>query len=146
MRVLAMDPGERVGWARVEMGPKGEFLEEPHYGISSLKDMALRLEAVYHTYDVVIYEDFAISESHCKELRGSRLPTVQFIGMVRLLGWRAPNTVLVKQYPKDKPTALKTMKKLRPELFEVVTEPIRHDDGHHQDALLHLHHYSWRLM
>lgn len=152
MRVLALDPGERVGWARADIADDGEWSDLRH-GITPLKDMALAVHAATVLadldarepvgYDVVVMEDFRLSPMGAKHLIGSSFPTVQFIGMVRLCCWLS-NTKLVTQGASIKDTADKSMKALRPELWETVSRPIRHDDGHDQDALRHLWYYTFK--
>lgn len=152
MRVLAIDPGERVGWAHGEIvvpDPRSITQFFPHlvltgHGITPYKDFALKLHGVAGDYDVIVYETFRLQASKAKELIGDDFPTVQFIGMVRLCAWLA-STKLQYQGPAIKETAIRSMKSLRPDLWEIVEPALsgRHDDGHHGDAILHLHHYFW---
>lgn len=142
MKVLAIDPGEKVGWCRFDADTKGR-VKNLKYGISGLKEMALRIAKVYDSYDVVVMENWRLSAVHAKSMYGSELPTVQFIGMVQLLAWQNPKVKLVKQSPSVMSTAKRTMKKLKPSWYEIVSEPIAHDAGHHQSAILHGWHWVW---
>lgn len=158
MRVLALDPGEKVGWARADITEDGAWWSDLRHGITPLRDMAL---AVYNAliehdydpvsacvvtypseYDLIVCEDFRLSQVGAKTSIGSTLPTVQFIGMVRLCCW-VSGVELVMQSPKIKTTADKTMKGLRPKLYATATRPVAHDAGHDQDALRHLWHWYW---
>lgn len=155
MRVLALDPGEKVGWARADVAEDGAWSDLRH-GITPLRDMAL---AVHHAlveqpmtmdgdshvelgYDLVVIEDWSLFPRLAKTFIGSRFPAVQFIGAVKLCCW-VSGTKLVIQQPHQKEPTLAAMKKLDPALYETCTRPIAHDDGHDQDALIHLFRYTW---
>lgn len=142
MRVIAIDPGEKVGWARCEVSATGRCTKLVH-GITPLKDMALALVKKFDQYDVVVVETWRLSAVHAKHLVGSSMPTVQFVGMVRLLGWLHPDVKMVWQDPRVKKTAVKTMAKLKPEWHELVTSGGAHDDTHDYDAIMHLWHWVW---
>src|SRR5690242_8713487 len=146
-RVLALDPGDRVGWARADIADDGTWSNLQH-GIEDLKPMALRVnsalvpEYIYDEdcgrvlcgppgYDVVVCERWALYPTHAKVMIGSEIPSAQFIGMVKLSCWLAGVPLVMQGAAKvnsNKPGALapaeKSMKKLRPELFELVTQPI----------------------
>jgi hypothetical protein len=152
VRVLALDPGEKVGWARADIDDAGAWSDVRH-GITPLRDMAIAvhdsLVDPHHRggvcaseYDVVVIEDWALFPDMAKKLVGSRFPSVQFIGAVKLACW-VSGTKLVVYQPAQKKATLAAMKKLNPELHELCTRPIRHDDGHDQDALIHLFRYTW---
>lgn len=149
MRVLALDPGEKVGYARADVDTAtGEWTDFRH-GITPLKDMALAVydALVWHDYttempgepryDLVIMEDWRLRPVEAKTLIGSSFPSVQFIGMCKMACWLA-NVPFVMQGASLKVTADKTMKALRPELYDLVTRPVSHDNGHDLDAIRHL--------
>lgn len=142
MKLLAMDPGEKIGWARCDVDAKGKATGLVT-GITPLKDMALRIAKVYETYDIVIVETWRMSATHSKNFIGSSFPTVQFIGMVRLLSWLHPDTKIVWQDPRVKTTAIKTAAKLKPTWHEIMTAPGAHDVTHDADAVMHLWMYIW---
>jgi hypothetical protein len=149
MRIMAIDPGEKVGWATCEYSePKigGVMLKRDtlKHGITDLKSFALRIAEVYPLYDVVVMESFRLSAAKARELSGSTLPTVQFIGMIRLLSWQNPKVMFEEQGPSTKKTALKTMQKGMPKWYEFCTQPGAHDETHDQDAVMHLWHWFWR--
>lgn len=145
-RVLALDPGDRVGCASATITPDGEWKVLAHW-IDDLKPCALR---VHHDlqggmYDVVVCERWALYATHAKVMIGSEIPSAQFIGMVKLSCWLAGVPIMMQAAAKvnsNKPGVLapaeKSMQKLRPELFELVTQPIAHDDGHDLVAVKHL--------
>jgi hypothetical protein len=162
-RVLALDPGDRVGWAYATIAEDGAWSDVAH-GIEDLKPLALR---VYHAvtmgepleqrndcprggFDVVVCERWALYPHMAKVLVGSEIPSAQFIGMVKLSCWLAgvplvmqPASRVNSNQPGVMAPAERSMKKLRPELFELVTQPIAHDDGHDLVAIKHLWAYTF---
>lgn len=159
MRVLAIDPGERVGWAwgniqhhaddcggceELRGGKHDQRLYLGDFGINSYKDFALKLHKAAGNYDVIVYETWRLSANKAKTFVGNDFPSVQFIGMVRLCAWLA-GVKLVHQGPAIKATAEKSMRSMRPDLWEIVEPALKgaHDDGHHGDAILHLWHFYW---
>jgi hypothetical protein len=151
LRVLAIDPGERVGWARADVAPDGEWSDVRH-GITAMQPMALKchLMITQGSYDLVVMESWTLYPHMAKSMVGSTFPTVQFIGAIKLALWQWPKTKLVTQGAgvihsrEGLPPAMRAMRKLRPELFELVQTPVAHDDGHDLDALSHLFAYTWR--
>ena len=152
MKVLALDPGERVGWAigtitkRVEgVLIRHEMTVEDH-GISYLKDCYLAVDdaLVDGRYDVVVMEGFKLTQRGAKTSIGSTMQTVQFIGMVRGSCWRH-GVPLRMQWPADKSSARRSLKIDHPaaaamrERLEKITGA--HDDRHDEDALIHLWHH-----
>lgn len=159
MRILALDPGERVGWAVGEVDedeftvlPNTDNLAVPalkvvNHGISELKPMAL---AAYRSvkdddkYDVVIYETFKLSGAKARFLVGSEFPTVQFIGMVRLACWLNPRVKVVSQSPAMKSTADKVIPAFYADINQRIADaPKAHDESHDTDALRHLAKWHW---
>lgn len=153
MRVLALDPGDRVGWARADVADDGEWSGFRH-GITPLKDMALAIHDATgsndffrgeSSYDLIVVEDWRLYPQQAKTMIGSSFPSVQFIGMVRMCCWLS-GTKLVMQGaslinsndPTRESTADRSMKALWPEMYEFVSRPIRHDDGHDLSAIKHL--------
>jgi hypothetical protein len=143
-RILAIDPGEKVGWATAlswpattDADPRLEVLD---YGIAGLKDFALKLAKVYANYEHVIYETWRLRTP--KHQLGSDMQTSQLIGMVRLIGWLHPEVKLTGQGPQIKATAAKTM----PDDIRAIIEgaPATHDEAHYADALMHAWHAHWR--
>ena len=157
-RVLALDPGDRVGWAAAHVHDDGTWTELRH-GIEDLKAMALCVHRDLNDpgpmpdlpqYDVVVCERWALYATHAKVMIGSEIPSAQFIGMVKLSCWLAGVPLVMQGAAKvnsNKPGVLspveRMMKKLRPELFERVTQPVAHDDGHDLVAIKHL--FGWTV-
>lgn len=139
MKVLALDPGEKVGWARCEVDAKGKTTELVH-GITQLKEMAMRLTTAFESYDAVVCETFIVRSG--SRLTGS-FPTVQFIGMVRLLSWQTPKVDMIWQAPRVMHTAEKTIHKIKPAWAEIIDQGGAHDDTHDYSAILHLYHHIW---
>lgn len=153
MRVLALDPGERVGWARADVSSDGSWTDLRH-GITELRDMALAVhrytaEAAAadvgegSCYDVVVVEDWRLYPHMANQFVGSSFPSVRFIGAVQLCCW-ASGTKIVMQGARIKKQSLATMAKLDPELHALCTRPGAHDDTHDLDALMHLWFYTWK--
>lgn len=140
MKVLAIDPGERAGYAtgHIEDGR----LELLTYGIADLKTMALKTHEVAGDYDVLVIESYRISANHVKHHIGSEVPTLQLIGALRLCAWLNPRVKLVTQGPATKTTADRIM----PTELQAVIDaaPAAHDDAHHTDAIRHLAFYWWK--
>lgn len=93
-------------------------------------------------YDVVVCESWRLYPHMAQQFAGSSFPSVQFIGAVQLVCWLS-DAKLVMQGARIKTMANKTMRKLRPELYEQVTRPAAHDDAHDMDALRHLWHWTF---
>lgn len=166
-RVLALDPGDRVGWARADIADDGTWTDLRH-GITPLKQMALSVHKALlpepwfdhcteervdeaSAYDVVVMERWALFKHMAVALTGSEIPSAQFVGMVKQSCWLA-GVPLVMQNPRDVNSnragvlapAEASMKKLRPELFEVVTQPGAHDDLHDMVAIKHMWLYTFK--
>lgn len=147
-RVLAIDPGERVGWAVADAEPwmddpdRAATFEVTGHGITALKPFALKLFEAILGYDVVVYETYRISANHIKHHIGSDVPTLQLIGMIRAAAWLHPTVKLVGQGPETKKTADRTM----PEdlTTRIAALPAAHDDSHDGDALRHLWFWHWK--
>lgn len=140
MRVLAIDPGERVGWARGIVSPDSLLIED--HGISGLKPFAVKLHEVIADYDAVIYETFRLTPKGARTSIGSDLPTLQLVGMIRCAAWLNPEVKLIAQDPAIKKTADKTAKDEALRLIEA--EPGTHDDAHDIDAVRHLSYWFWK--
>jgi hypothetical protein len=139
VRALALDPGERVGWARADIHPDGSW-ENVHHGITPLRDMALKIHDAITDYDLVIMEKWVLYPHMAHQFHGSSFPSVQFVGMVKLCCW-VNNIKLVMQGAAIKKIADKTMSE---ELRKKVTRAGAHDDLHDMDALRHLWFYTWK--
>lgn len=154
-RILALDPGDKVGWARADVHDDGTWTDLRH-GITPLKPMALKVHqamgvgpcSLTRSYDLIIVERWALYSHMAKTLIGSEIPSAQFIGMVKLSCWLAGVPIVMQAAAKvnsNKPGVLApaeaSMKKLRPELFELVTQPGAHDDLHDMVAIKHL--FAW---
>lgn len=147
-RVLAIDPGERVGWATgviawedgvgaVSSDPP--LLHVQNHGISHLKEFALKLHKVAGNYDRIVYETWRLRPQMARKFIGSEFPTVQLIGMIRLCAW-ANGVPVYAQGPDTKATATRTLAAgHHPDIAERIAKlPKVHDEAHDGDALLHL--------
>lgn len=151
-RILAIDPGERVGWCHgvilssddvstYEKQAQPAELEVTGHGITPLKDFAIKLAEVIGNYDRVIYEIYRIQPGKERQHVGSEVPTLQFIGMARLLGWLS-DVQLVRQTTTHRDTGYKRAPEWCPQIQEIIERlPKTHDDAHDGDALAHLAYY-----
>lgn len=147
-KVLVLDPGEKVGWARAEVDDLGNWSDVRH-GITPLWEMADAIADVQdlneysdEPYDVIVCESWRLYGSHAKTMIGSSFPSVQFIGAVKLI-CRLTGTEYVSQPASDKKVGLARLEVDYPDYYELATRAIAHDDGHDQDALMHLAKYSF---
>ena len=149
LRVLAVDPGERVGWARGLIADLTHTqgyhtLEVEAHGIAYLKDAAMQVYnavVVEDRIDVVIYETFILTARGAKVSVGSDLQTAQFVGMVRLAAWLNPRVKLVPQGPSAMSSANKSMRgqASADDIQERLAKlPKSHDESHDGSALRHL--------
>lgn len=141
MKLLAVDPGEKVGWATACVEPPDNALFLLDHGIHTWKDFTLKLGQVIGDYDVVIYETWRLSAKHAKHLIGSDMQSSQFIGAVRALAW-LNEVKLVASPPANKTTGYKVAPAYVKKIIDGL--PKAHDESHNGDALMHLAHYHWR--
>jgi hypothetical protein len=149
MRLLAIDPGEKFGWAHATIDPAnddyvppGQF-EVTGHGITPAKDFIVKLFEAVSTYDVVVLESYRISTvpARLKAHAGSDVPTLQYIGAVRAACWLNPQVKLVTQAPATKKTADSTMPSWLS--TRIAGLPKAHDDAHDGDALRHGWFFFW---
>jgi hypothetical protein len=145
INVLAIDPGEKVGWAWGEILDE-RFLQVRSHGIQHLKPFALELATpeaplFIERFDVVIYERWRLQARYAQQLTGNDMQTSQLIGMIRLLAWQH-SVKLVAQDPKD----YKQGWVVAPPTVRAIldTLPKAHDESHDGPALGHLAHYWFK--
>lgn len=126
MKVLVIDPGERVGFAVANIEDDGLVLVT--YGAAPLRDFALKLGEVITDYDVVVYETWRLRANKAKVMIGSDFQPVQLIGMVRYLAW-IHDVKLVSKEPGVKGAAAKAMPSWMRDLKDGASEE------HPRDAL-----------
>lgn len=150
--VLALDPGEKVGWARADIDDDGNWSDVRH-GITPLWQMAEAVAAAQEEledygkagtrpYDVIVCEAWRLYGSHAKTMIGSEFPSVQFIGAIKLV-CRLSGTKYVSQPASAQTVGLTRLEIDYPEYYELASRPVAHDDGHDQSALMHLAKYSF---
>lgn len=159
MRILALDPGERVGWAVAECDDEllvpwhiseevtvaAPELRIVNHGISFLKDMALAVHDRAFSYNHVVYETWRLQANKARTFAGSDFPSVQFIGMVRMACWLNPTVTIHSQSPSTKSTADRVIPLLYPDIDgRIKAAPAAHDDSHDTDALRHLAYWHYR--
>lgn len=147
MRVLVLDPGERVGWASAQIVTNGErsLLHVTGHGIAYLKDMALAVHqavVVEKKYDVVVFEKWVLTAKGARVSVGSHMESSQFVGMVRLCCWLA-GVKVVGQPTSALSSADRSLKCGHPSAADVADRIAKadvgsHDDGHDASALRHL--------
>lgn len=138
--VIAIDPGERVGWATARMRTNKFELEE--HAVLPLKEFGLMLhnEQTYQgdtAYDTLVYETWRARPQNgsMNWIKGNDMQPSQVIGMIRLVGWLSGATL--KSYPpKAKMVAQATM----PQWLQ--DRKAQSNEEHDKDALdLLWHHY-----
>lgn len=156
-RVIAIDPGERVGWAHGVMYAHGEArhpdqvdpdpgCELTGHGITPLKDFAMKFHEVAGKYDTVIFEPYRIAAGKFKAHVGSDVPTLQLVGMIRLSCWLNPKVKVVSSGPGNKATGRKYAAAHLPEISQIIEAALAtdHDSGHDGDAVMHLVNYFFK--
>lgn len=140
MKILAIDPGELVGWCRAEVDDDYQIVDYKD-GITSAQAFVLKLHDSAHDYDLIIYETWRLFGSKAKTLIGNEMLTSQCIGGIKLGAWIS-GTKIIGQGPDIK----KTADKICPEEWKHVIdgESSVHDEAHHVDAFRHLIYYLWR--
>ena len=167
MRVLALDPGQRVGWARAVVRPmrpsrgyvaESDVLPSPSlrpmelrvedHGIAALRDAALAVHkaiVLEDRIDVVVLEKFILTARGAKVLVGDDLQTSQFIGLVRLCCWLNPRVKLVMQPARRDRPYRRSLNCDHPAARDILARleklPKSHDDSHDGSALQHL--WDW---
>ncbi len=139
-KLLAIDPGELVGWATGHVDSEGALVLDNH-GINGLKPFAIKLGESIGNYDLVIYETFRLAATHAKKLVGNDMQTSQLIGMIRYLAW-VNGVKITGQSPKIKSTADKVATGDFKSLIE--SEPSKHDDAHDIDAIRHMAYWHFK--
>ena len=134
--ILALDPGERVGWAAAHV------FDKELRAISNGAEPRVQYEddlMAFHVSraTVVVYERWILYPHKAAAMIGSDLPSSQFIGALKYVIRHTGALITVVDQPAHvKKTADKTM----PEGFlDRATEP------HDADALRHLWHYYWSV-
>lgn len=155
MRVLVLDPGERVGWCSAEVtiaDPRSitqfdPILHVTGHGIAYRKDCAMATHqavAIQQRYDLVIYERWALTAKGARVSVGSEMESSKFIGAVELSCWLS-NTKIRKQPTSALSSADRSLKCGHPSataVQEIIDSlPAAHDESHDRSALLHLWHW-----
>lgn len=136
-RVLVIDPGERVGWARCVIEDGTIVPDSVVQGVTPLKDFAMKLATSIENYDTVVYETWRLRPDMAKRMVGNDFQPVQLIGMIRLLGWQHPEIKLKSLGPNTKSTGRKVMP-------DYIAERLQHSsEEHDKDALDLLSFYRW---
>jgi hypothetical protein len=144
--VLALDPGERVGWSLSRFYRDAPLAfwrwDVLDYGILPLKKAALDLHQPRWQFNVLLYESWILTAKGAQVSVGSDMQSSQFVGMIRLAHWLNPTGFkLVEQPPRDMSTGRLVLNDDRPDYSAVrdITNaaPASHDDSHYTSALLH---------
>jgi hypothetical protein len=117
MNVLWVDPGETFGWAKSSVvDGKLHILD---YGNEAAQPFLMKLAGYARMLDLIGFETYTIRADKFEANVGGDVPTLQFIGGIRLIGWLAQRD--------------------RADGFPRIEDALAgvHDDGHYGDALLH---------
>jgi hypothetical protein len=162
VKTLWIDPGENVGWAKMDVHPAGlgyyagengdeggcrpmHTLELVDYGNTKMQAFALNLRRTAAQYDVIGFEPYYIDPSKLLAHAGSDVPTLQLVGMIRLAVWEAQaerkdGRPRIEESPRTRKTrGLGAVRLYLPDFTDIVLEALHgpHDDGHYGDAILH---------
>lgn len=142
-RIIAIDPGERVGWATARVSASGNLTKIDHGITDWMKFCDLlytKLRADDIPWGTLVFENFRLTPHGAKVSIGSEFPTVQCIGICRFLA-RHAGLKIVSQGPAIKSQA----EKIQPAKIEKIRNnlPKSHDEAHDGDALLHLAYYHF---
>lgn len=142
-RVLALDPGEQVGWAAAAIDTITGDLTGLKHGIVQRKECALTVHDALKAnhYDRLVIEDWRLYRGMEKTFTGSNFPSVRLIGGLELSAalFEVPT---VKQGASIKKIAVQWMDVLEPDLAKLVQTPGAHNDRHDMDAIMHLAFYA----
>lgn len=151
MRVLALDPGQRVGWATADTRVRGQEPAELHnidHGIWPIRDAAMQvhdLVVVRDSIDVVIYEKWILTARGAKVLVGDDMQSSQFIGAARLCCWLNPRVQVVLQPARRDYPWRRSLTCGHPSAQDILDRlaklPKSHDEAHDGSALQHL--WDW---
>lgn len=133
-RVLVIDPGERVGWAKAVI-TDGEITEVTQ-GVHHLKDFALALGKGAENYGHIIYETWRLRPDMAKKMVGNDFQPVQLIGIIRYCSWLHPSIQLHSLGPSTKTTGRKVMP-------QILSERLSHSTEEHDRDALDLLSYWW---
>lgn len=152
IRVLALDPGERVGWNTAGIHHADELVILD-YGILRFKDAVLALDGLGadkvpdlrpEHFDVMICESWILTRKGAQDSVGSEMESSQFIGAMRSARWRTSPAVrprLVWQMPSNMTTGRLALNNPRPDyaaIAEIIdAAPASHKDSHYVSSLLH---------
>lgn len=137
VRVMAIDPGERTGWAIGEIDPEAPELTIVEQGVDQLRDFAFLLREKIEEVDVVVYETWRLYPHMARKLIGNDMQPSQLVGIIRFVSWLNPEVALVSQGATIKKTAFKTM----PD--DMKRRLANSSEQHDQDAVMHLWFYFW---
>jgi hypothetical protein len=148
-RVIAIDPGERAGWAAAIV--EENRISSIEHGVLAQTEMALELARcqgiqptedpplqLWRQYGVIVYETWRPRPKNgsMNWIQGNQLLSAQLVGQIRLLG-RLSGAKLVGYGPDKKTVALASM----PGALRARMDGCH--EQHDQDALMHLWMYAW---
>jgi hypothetical protein len=145
MNVLWVDPGETFGWAKSSVvDGKLHILD---YGNEAAQPFLMKLAGYARMLDLIGFETYTIRADKFEANVGGDVPTLQFIGGIRLIGWLAQRDRadgfprIVDQSPTAKQKGLGVARALLKGTVDLanIEDALAgvHDDGHYGDALLH---------
>lgn len=120
MKLLAFDPGGTTGWCTFVDGNPRE------YGQIKFDELMSWLDDITAP-DIIVYENFQVYSHKAVHLIGSKLETVQAIGIIKSYAHKN-KCKLIEQRPQIKKIA---------QMWTGVTPPKNHDQSHWIDAYNH---------
>ncbi len=138
-RVIAIDPGERAGWASATLAENS--ITDIEHGVLPQKQMAFQLYAWQvpePRFDVVCFESWRPrpKAGSMNWIIGNQLLSAQHVGQIRFIAWLS-GAKLVSYGPDRKGVAMASM----PEALKQRMKGSH--EQHDQDALMHLWLYAF---
>lgn len=146
MRIASFDPGERTGFAVVDVTQgfkfprtrKGTF-KPVEQGVLTVREMAKELPGLIRDADVVVYESWRLFPASAQALIGSQMTPSQVVGFIRYEAWQQGKRTR-SQAPAIKTRSVELMPKWLVEHMELSSEQ------HDQDAIMHAHWCACKLL
>lgn len=149
--VIALDPGERTGWASARMGP--DQIEITGYGTLPRREMALHLAASQAVASLSVPEEFAAVAARTRLydrmvweswsprpdkttgsmewIKGDKLLSARHVGHFELIAWLSGCET--REYGPDRKTGFQLT--MPPQIVAIQREQ---SEQHPKDALMHL--------
>ncbi len=143
-RVIAIDPGERAGWASATLAENS--ITDIEHGVLPCKQMATILahqqavddHIVGPDFDVIVYETWRPrpKAGSLNWIQGNQLLSAQLVGQIRLVGWLSG--AKLRGYGPDRKGPFQAFIDSAPWGADIKQRQADCLEQHDQDALMHL--------